>query len=90
MQDAIVAKSFHFDPLELHNGDVEAGFKESDHVTEGELSIGGQEHLYMETQSVLVTPKLENDEIEMLVGTQDLTFLHVRNMDCNCFGFNFH
>ncbi|KAL5009538.1 hypothetical protein ScPMuIL_011843 [Solemya velum] len=76
IKQAIEAKSFHFDPLELHYGDVEAGLQASDHVTEGELSIGGQEHFYLETQSVLVTPKLENDEIELLASSQDLTFLH--------------
>lgn len=80
LQQAIEAKSFHFNPLDLHHGDVETGFQASDHVTEGELSIGGQEHMYLETLSALVTPKFENDEIEIVTGTQDLALLQVFSM----------
>lgn len=77
IQQAIDANCFHYNPLELHNGDVQAGFQTCDHIMEGELSIGGQEHFYMENQSVVITSKCESNEIEVFAGTQDLTFLQV-------------
>uniref|UniRef100_A0A8C8EFH1 aldehyde oxidase n=1 Tax=Otus sunia TaxID=257818 RepID=A0A8C8EFH1_9STRI len=35
-----------------------------------EIRIGGQEHFYMETQSVLVVPKGEDNEMDVYVSTQ--------------------
>ena len=34
------------------------GFAASDHVLEGEMRIGGQEHFYLETQGTLAIPKV--------------------------------
>ncbi|XP_072471821.1 aldehyde oxidase 3-like [Notamacropus eugenii] len=36
-----------------------------------EVHVGGQEHFYMETQSVLVIPKTEDKEMEIYVSSQD-------------------
>jgi len=38
-------------------GDVERGFRESEHVIEGKVETGGQEHLYLETQAALAIPR---------------------------------
>ena len=55
----------------LEVGDVEEGFKEADHIVEGTVRVGAQEHFYMETHSCLVIPAGEDDEIEIYSATQD-------------------
>jgi xanthine dehydrogenase/oxidase len=46
---AIEAKSY-FHVKTLQQGNTAAGFAASDHVLEGEMHLGGQEHFYLETQ----------------------------------------
>lgn len=43
----------------------------------GELRIGGQEHFYMETQSMLVVPVGEETEFNAYVSTQFPTLMQV-------------
>lgn len=43
----------------------------------GELFIGGQEHFYMETQSIRVIPSKEGQEIDIYAATQDPTYMQV-------------
>ncbi|KAL3836928.1 hypothetical protein ACJMK2_022334 [Sinanodonta woodiana] len=73
IQDAIKKESFYPFQEELVAGDVIEGFRLSDHVIEGEFETGRQEHFYMETQSTIAVPRTENNEMEVFVGTQDLT-----------------
>lgn len=40
--------------------------------------MGGQEHFYMETQSMLVVPKGEDQEIDVYVSTQFPKYIQVR------------
>ncbi|XP_010567404.1 PREDICTED: aldehyde oxidase 2-like [Haliaeetus leucocephalus] len=40
---------------------------------EGELHMGGQEHFYLETNSVLVIPGVEDKEMDVYVSTQHAT-----------------
>lgn len=42
-----------------------------------ELHIGGQEHFYMETQSVLVVPKGEAKEMDVYVSSQHPALIQV-------------
>lgn len=49
IEDAIAAESFHSGPLRLTRGDP-AVIEQSAVRFSGELSIGGQEHFYLETQ----------------------------------------
>uniref|UniRef100_A0A673KFD9 Aldehyde oxidase 5 n=1 Tax=Sinocyclocheilus rhinocerous TaxID=307959 RepID=A0A673KFD9_9TELE len=57
IEEAIEHQSF-FDPKrKLERGNVEEGFEKADHILEGELYMGGQEHFYMETQGLIVIPK---------------------------------
>lgn len=49
----------------------ETGFTESDHVLEGEMRIGAQEHFYLETQVTIAAPKGEAGEMELFVSTQN-------------------
>lgn len=74
IQDAIKHKSFYHDwTKSLSNGDMVKGFKEADHVIEGEMHLGGQEHFYLETQAAIGLPKLEDGEIELFCSTQNPT-----------------
>lgn len=48
----------------------------------GEIHIGGQEHFYMETQSMLAVPKREDQEMDVYVSTQGPTFIQVTRGHC--------
>ncbi len=52
-------------------GDVDKAFAsgECDHVIEGEVKMGGQEHFYLEPQGSVIIP-LENDEMVVIASTQ--------------------
>ncbi|XP_068612678.1 xanthine dehydrogenase/oxidase [Brachionichthys hirsutus] len=70
IQEAIEAQSF-FDPMRtIQKGDLEAGFSQADHVLEGEMHIGGQEHFYLETNVTLAVPRGEDGEMELFASTQ--------------------
>lgn len=53
MEEAIAAGSFHSNPVRITRGNAEAALQASPHQLEGELTIGGQEHFYLETQCSL-------------------------------------
>uniref|UniRef100_A0A0K0E8Z9 xanthine dehydrogenase n=1 Tax=Strongyloides stercoralis TaxID=6248 RepID=A0A0K0E8Z9_STRER len=76
VEDALENKSFHqVNKLSLHSSltlnDKKENFDYSkcDHVIEGEIKIGGQEHFYLETSQVLAIPG-ERDEMEIIASTQ--------------------
>ncbi|XP_078085384.1 aldehyde oxidase 1-like isoform X2 [Mustelus asterias] len=69
LEDAIQHKSF-FGRRKLENGNVDAAFEKVDQQLEGQIHIGGQEHFYMETHNVLVIPKGEDGEIEIICSIQ--------------------
>ncbi|HEY6971396.1 MAG TPA: xanthine dehydrogenase molybdopterin binding subunit [Candidatus Angelobacter sp.] len=53
IQDAIAAESFLSGPMRIVRGDAEGALAGSPNRIDGELSIGGQEHFYLETQCSL-------------------------------------
>jgi len=67
-EDAIRHESY-LAQQHLTSGDVEQGFRQSEHVLTGEVRIGGQEQFYLETQSCLAVPK-EDQEMEVFMATQ--------------------
>ncbi|XP_037704740.1 aldehyde oxidase-like [Choloepus didactylus] len=70
IEDAIQHNSF-FEPVKkLEYGNVDEAFKEVDQILEGEIHVGGQEHFYMETQSMLAVPKGEDQEMDLYVSSQ--------------------
>ncbi|XP_042260124.1 xanthine dehydrogenase/oxidase isoform X3 [Thunnus maccoyii] len=69
IQEAIAAKSFYQPIRTLQRGDLETGFKQADHILEGEMHMGGQEHFYLETNVSLAVPR-EDGEMELFVSTQ--------------------
>ncbi|XP_020627784.1 xanthine dehydrogenase/oxidase-like isoform X2 [Orbicella faveolata] len=74
IEEAIAAQSFlESTPMCIQKGDLETGFAESDHVLEGEMRVGGQEHFYLETQATIAVPKGEDGEMELFVSTQNPT-----------------
>ncbi|KAK5847441.1 hypothetical protein PBY51_016565 [Eleginops maclovinus] len=72
IQEAIASQSFYQPIRSIQNGDLEAGFKQADHILEGEMHIGGQEHFYLETNVSLAVPR-EDGEMELFVSTQAAT-----------------
>jgi len=75
IDEAIAANSF-IAPWEqghiIESGDVDAAMQASKHVLEGEGRCGGQEHFYLESMSMIVTPG-ENDTIHVTGTTQNLS-----------------
>ncbi|NOX17368.1 MAG: molybdopterin-dependent oxidoreductase [Chlorobi bacterium] len=59
-------------PQTFSDGDVEKGFAESDVVIDGRVDIGGQEHLYLETQGAMAVPS-EDGKIKIYSSTQSPT-----------------
>jgi xanthine dehydrogenase large subunit len=51
--DAIAAESYHSPPAQMRRGAAREAIAGSPHKLTGELSIGGQEHFYLETQCAL-------------------------------------
>eukprot|EP01113_Clastostelium_recurvatum_P030146 TRINITY_DN3652_c0_g1_i1.p1 TRINITY_DN3652_c0_g1~~TRINITY_DN3652_c0_g1_i1.p1 ORF type:complete len:1345 (-),score=361.69 TRINITY_DN3652_c0_g1_i1:322-4356(-) len=56
----------------IKRGDPEEGFKASDHVIEGEMRVGGQEHFYLETNGTFVMEG-EHNELIIYASTQNPT-----------------
>ncbi|XP_029462074.1 aldehyde oxidase-like isoform X2 [Rhinatrema bivittatum] len=70
IQDSIKHSSFFQAKRELEQGNVDDAFKTVDQIVEGEIYIGGQEHFYMETQSIRVVPKGEDNEMDVYLSSQ--------------------
>ncbi|XP_037023470.2 aldehyde oxidase isoform X2 [Artibeus jamaicensis] len=70
IEEAIQHNSFFEPERKLEYGNVDEAFKVVDQIVEGEIHLGGQEHFYMETQSVLAVPKREDQEMDIYVSTQ--------------------
>ncbi|XP_072309679.1 xanthine dehydrogenase/oxidase [Eucyclogobius newberryi] len=69
IQEAIEAQSFYEPIRTLQKGDLDEGFKQSDHILEGELHMGGQEHFYLETNVTVAVPR-DQGEMEIFSSTQ--------------------
>eukprot|EP00879_Flechtneria_rotunda_P007117 GHRR01007469.1.p1 GENE.GHRR01007469.1~~GHRR01007469.1.p1 ORF type:complete len:682 (+),score=243.05 GHRR01007469.1:3597-5642(+) len=70
IEDAIAAGSFYqaYGNL-LQTGDLHTGFADADHILEGIIRLGGQEHFYLEPHGCIVVPA-ENDEYTLIASTQ--------------------
>ncbi|CAN2389154.1 heptaldehyde:oxygen oxidoreductase activity [Pristimantis euphronides] len=73
IEEAINNNSFYQPQRQLEVGNLEEAFRTADQVHEGEVFIGGQEHFYMETQSIRAVPKGEDGEMDVYLATQDPT-----------------
>ncbi|XP_019698850.2 xanthine dehydrogenase [Harpegnathos saltator] len=73
IEDAIKYKSFLPGcPKSIIKGDAKEAFAQADHVLEGEVRIGGQEHFYLETHATIAIPR-DGDELEVFCSTQHPT-----------------
>ncbi|XP_041353249.1 xanthine dehydrogenase/oxidase-like isoform X2 [Gigantopelta aegis] len=70
IEEAISNNSFDGESNTMGRGDTEAGFAKSDHVIEGEVRVGAQEHFYLETITHRVIPNNEDGCVELYSGTQ--------------------
>jgi xanthine dehydrogenase large subunit len=61
-------------PRTFSLGDTKTAWDKCDHIIEGRVDSGGQEHLYLETQASKVMPT-EDGGIKLLSGTQSLTLV---------------
>ncbi|XP_070786462.1 aldehyde oxidase 6 [Enoplosus armatus] len=69
-EEAIEKSSFFEPQRRIETGNVTEAFKTVDQVYEGEIRMGGQEHFYMETQSMLVVPVGEEREFNVYISSQ--------------------
>ena len=76
-QQAIEQKSFIPPKRGFNIGNVQTGFAESDHVIEGEMRVGGQEHFYLETQATIAVPTGEDGEMTIITSAQAPTAAQV-------------
>uniref|UniRef100_UPI0037E97E2D aldehyde oxidase 6 n=1 Tax=Semicossyphus pulcher TaxID=241346 RepID=UPI0037E97E2D len=70
IEEAVEKSSFYEPRRTLERGNVSEAFKTVDQIYEGGIQMGGQEHFYMETQSMLVVPVGEETEFNLYVSTQ--------------------
>ncbi|XP_013387039.1 xanthine dehydrogenase/oxidase [Lingula anatina] len=71
MEEAIEVKSYY--PVHenvIKTGDTAHGFEQAEHILEGEIKGGGQEHFYLETNGARAVPRGEDGEIEIFCGIQ--------------------
>ena len=61
LRAAIAAESYHNEPHVIARGDVDAALAASPHTLDAELDIGGQEHLYLETQAAWAERRDDDD-----------------------------
>ncbi|XP_038045213.1 xanthine dehydrogenase/oxidase-like [Patiria miniata] len=69
IEDAIEQNSFFPVSRCIQTGDLDQGFETSDHIIEGEVRSGAQEHFYLETWTTLVIPG-EGGEVEVISANQ--------------------
>ncbi|XP_062303168.1 aldehyde oxidase 6 isoform X1 [Osmerus eperlanus] len=70
VEEAMEKLSFFKPQRVIERGHVTEAFAAADQVHEGEIRIGGQEHFYMETQSMLVVPTGEERELDVYISCQ--------------------
>ena len=51
IEEAIAAGSFHTEPNHIRRGNVDAALRDAPLTLEGEISFGGQDHFYLETNA---------------------------------------
>uniref|UniRef100_A0A8C2W2I8 aldehyde oxidase n=1 Tax=Chinchilla lanigera TaxID=34839 RepID=A0A8C2W2I8_CHILA len=70
IEQALEHSSFLSPERKIEQGDVERAFRHVDQIIEGEVHVEGQEHFYMETQTILAVPREEDKEMVLHLGTQ--------------------
>ncbi|OCT63832.1 aldehyde oxidase 2 isoform X2 [Xenopus laevis] len=71
IQDAVKNNSYFEPTRKLEQGNIEEAFQNAYHILEGEDYIGGQDDSLLPSHTLSVIPRLEENEIEVLVSTND-------------------
>ncbi|WP_343595104.1 xanthine dehydrogenase molybdopterin binding subunit [Acinetobacter sp.] len=87
IQDAIEKESWVLPPVDFHHGDVEQAFQHAAHQLSGSISLGGQEHFYLEGQISYAIPQ-ENQSLKVYCSTQHPTEMQL--LICHALGMNMH
>lgn len=61
IKDAIAAQSFQGETQKITRGNPTSALAESQHILQGEVEMGGQDHFYLETQTSWVIPDAEGN-----------------------------
>jgi xanthine dehydrogenase large subunit len=72
IDEAVRQQSYIGPTRRIKRGDIDAGFKEADHVIEGVWYNLGQDHFYLESQAAIVYPG-EYDQLVVHSSTQNPT-----------------
>src|SRR5438552_3737123 len=83
IEDAIANQQFIGPARRIQRGDVAAAFANAEHLLEGTLTIGGQEHFYLEAQAALAIPG-EDGQITVHSSTQNPT--EIQAVVARCLG----
>ena len=76
IDQAVAAGSFLGPRREIRRGDADAALASADHILRGRLEMGGQEHLYLESQAAIAYPD-EDGHLTLHSSTQHPTELQV-------------
>jgi xanthine dehydrogenase/oxidase len=71
IEDAIEHQSYLGEERCLRQGDIEKAFAETEHILEGSLFMGGQEHFYLETNCCMAIPSDDDQELTLYSSTQN-------------------
>ena len=71
-RDAFKKNMLIMPPRTFESGNIDEAWKQCTTIVEGTAESGGQEHLYLETQSAFAIPK-ENGELKIISSTQSPT-----------------
>jgi xanthine dehydrogenase molybdopterin binding subunit len=69
IKDAIAQNSFHTEPNFIRRGDIQSALANSPAILEGEFSLEGQEHFYLEMQAAYAEPG-EDGSMFVMSSTQ--------------------
>ncbi|RLD45414.1 MAG: xanthine dehydrogenase [Bacteroidetes bacterium] len=73
-REAAKSGQFLFPPRTFQSGNIDSSWKKCTHIFEGRSDSGGQEHLYIETQSAYALP-MENGNLKVHSSTQGPTLV---------------
>ncbi|XP_074641263.1 xanthine dehydrogenase/oxidase-like isoform X2 [Tubulanus polymorphus] len=77
IKDAIAEESYYEPINSFDSGDVDEALMNADHVIDGEMYVGGQEHFYLETHASIAVPTGEDGEMELFSSSQSPTTLQI-------------
>ncbi len=86
-QEAVAAESWVLPPVEVRRGDAEAALASAPHRLQGQVSLGGQEHFYLEGQVAYALPR-EQSTMHVFSSTQHPT--EMQHMVAHMLGWRSH